>query len=480
MSATLQPAVDLHAAFAALQANRWTVAQTSAADRIAKLKRLRAALVARRAELRGALQADLHRPPEESEILELQPLLLELDHAIRNLRGWMRPRRVATPLLLLGTRSEVRFEPRGVALILAPWNYPADLALTPLIAAVAAGNCVLLKPSEKAPRTSEVVAAIVRDAFPADEVTCVLGGPEVAQALTALPFDHIFFTGSTRLGKQVMRAAAENLASVTLELGGKSPALVDETADLTIAAERIAWGKFVNAGQTCIAPDYVLVHHSRERAFVAALRSATESMYGAGAEVRRSPDYCRLIEPAAAARLIAALDAALAPSSGHPAHLELGGEFDRASCYLAPTIVSGVAPDSPLMRDEIFGPILPVVTYQTLDEALLLIRSRPAPLALYVFSRDREPLERVLRETSAGATVWNTTLLHFGNHNLPFGGVGASGMGNYHGWFGFRAFSHERAVLRQTRLSMLRRLFPPYTDTTRKLLALLDRLLGTR
>jgi len=471
-----QPAVDLQAIFAALRAKRWTVARTTPAERAGKLRRLRAAIVARRDELRAALRADLRRPPEESEILELQPLLLELDHAIRHIRGWMRPKRVATPLLLAGTRSEVRFEPRGVALILAPWNYPADLALTPLVAAVAAGNCVLLKPSEKAPRTSETVAAIVRDAFPPDEVACVLGGPEVAQALTELPFDHIFFTGSTRLGRQVMRAAAGTLASVTLELGGKSPALVDESADLALAAERIAWGKFVNAGQTCIAPDYVLVQHARESEFIAALKGAVERMYGDGADVRRSGDYCRIVEPAATARLVETLEQALA----HGAKLEVGGEFDRASCYLAPTVVSGVREDSPLMREELFGPILPVVSYNLLEEALHLIQSRPQPLALYVFASERSVFERVLAHTSSGGVVWNNVLLHFGNPHLPFGGVGASGMGNYHGWFGFRAFSHERAVLRQSRLSVLRRLFPPYTAQTKRLLALLDRLLGTR
>jgi aldehyde dehydrogenase (NAD+) len=476
MVSTTAPGTDVQQLFAALRAKRWRVAQSSAGERVAKLKRLRVALLARRQDLKAALAADLHRPPEESEILELQPLLLELDHAIRQVKQWMRPKRVATPLLLAGTRSEVRFEPKGIALILSPWNYPVDLALAPVIPAVAAGNCVVVKPSEKAPRTAAVVAAILAQAFAPDEVACVLGGPEVAQALLALPFDHIFFTGSARLGKAVMRAAAENLASVTLELGGKSPALVEESADLALAADRIAWGKFVNGGQTCIAPDYVLVDRGRERELIAGLKAAMERMYGAGPGPRRSADYCRIVDAAGAGRLIDTLEAALA----HGAKLEAGGEFDHGGCYVAPTILSGVTPDSPIMREEIFGPILPVLAYETFEEALQLIQARPKPLALYVFSRRREALESVLRATSAGATAWNNVFLHFGNHNLPFGGAGESGMGNYHGWFGFRTFSHERAVLMQSRFSIAHRLFPPYGEKTRKLLAWMDRLSGKR
>jgi aldehyde dehydrogenase (NAD+) len=476
MTTTTTPGADVQASFSTLRAKRWEVAQTGAAERAAKLKRLRKAILSHREQLRSALTADLHRPPEETEILEIQPLLQELDHAARQVKGWMRPKRVSTPMLLAGTHGEIRFEPKGVVLILAPWNYPADLVLTPLIAAVAAGNCVVLKPSEKAPRTAEVVAMIVGEAFLADEVACVQGGPEVAQALLALPFDHIFFTGSTRLGKAVMRAAAEHLASVTLELGGKSPTIVDASANLGLAAERIAWGKFVNAGQTCIAPDYVLVDRTREKDFLAALKTAVEKMYGSSTEARRSPDYCRIIDKVGTQRLIDALQASL--NAG--ARLEMGGEFDRDSCYMAPTVLGGVSAHSPIMREEIFGPILPVLAYNTLEEALHLVQSRPKPLALYVFSRDREPLERVLAQTSAGATVWNNVLLQFGNHNLPFGGTGESGTGNYHGWFGFRALSHERAVVYQSRFTLAHRLFPPYGEKTRKMLAWIDRLLGTR
>ena len=476
MSATLQTGTNVEASFAALRLSRWRVAQTTAAQRVGKLQRLRRALLANRAGLRAALTADLHRPPEESEILELQPLLQELDHAIKNLKAWMRPRRVSTPLLLAGTRSEVRFEPKGLVLILAPWNYPVDLALAPLIAAVAAGNCALLKPSEKSAETAKVIERIVQEAFPANEVTCMLGGPEVAQALLALPFDHIFFTGSTRLGKLVMRAAAENLASVTLELGGKCPTLVDEQADVEVAAERIAWGKFVNAGQTCIAPDYVLVHRARERQLIDGLKGHLARMYGDSPEARRTKDYCRIIDENGTARLGFLLEETLRTG----ARLEAGGEFDRATCYVAPTILSGVAADAPIMREEIFGPILPVLAYDSLADALRIIQSRPKPLALYVFSKERAPLEQVLSQTSAGATIWNNVLLHFGNHNLPFGGTGESGMGNYHGWFGFRAFSHERAVMTQSRFTMASRLFPPYGEKTRKMLAWIDRLLGTR
>ena len=476
MTTTTTAGTDVQAVFTALRTKRWDVAQTTAAERSRKLARLRHAVLAHREALQTALNADLHRPPEETDILELQPLVQELKHAIGRVKRWMRPQKVSTPLLLAGTRSEIRYEPKGVVLILAPWNYPADLVLTPLIGAVAAGNCVVLKPSEKAPNTAEVVAAIVAEVFPPDEVACLQGGAEVAQALLALPFDHIFFTGSTRLGKVVMRAAAENLASVTLELGGKSPTIIDASADLALAAERVAWGKFVNAGQTCIAPDYILIDRAREREFLAALKTTVEKMYGTSTEARRSNDYCRIIDKVGTQRLIDALQASL--NAG--ARLEMGGEFDRDHCYMAPTVLSGVDALSPIMREEIFGPILPVIAYNTLEEALHLIQSRPKPLALYVFSRDRAPLERVLAQTSAGATVWNNVLLQFGNHNLPFGGTGESGMGNYHGWYGFRAFSHERAVLYQSGFTLAHRLFPPYGEKTRKMLAWIDRILGAR
>jgi len=454
--------------------NRWAVARSPARDRIAKLNQLRAAIVRRRGDLAAAVHADFRKPPAETELSEIQLVLREISHTTRHLARWMRPQRAPTPLVLAGSRSEIRYQAKGVALILAPWNYPIDLVLTPLVAAVAAGNCAIVRPSEKVPQTAAALGALIAEVFEPDEVAVVGGDPSLAAALLELPFDHFFFTGSQRVGRLVMAAAAQHLASVTLELGGKSPAIVDETADIRGAAERIVWGKFVNGGQTCIAPDYALVHESVAPAFLDGARRALDLCYGRTEAAREeSASYCRIIDSAAHQRLVALVDAAVRAG----ARVEAGGAFSPATRYLAPTILSNVSPDSPLMAREIFGPVLPVLTYRSPEEAYRLVRSGDPPLALYVFSRDSRRVEDLLARTAAGGTVVNNTLLHFANPHLPFGGVGASGLGNYHGWFGFRAFSNERAVLRGGRWNPLRLLYPPYGARTTRILRLVDRWL---
>jgi aldehyde dehydrogenase (NAD+) len=452
-------AAEIARLFAAQQANRWRVARSTAAERTAKLARLGAAVAARREEIAAAAGADFGKPAAEVEITEIHPTLAEIRLARRKVGAWMRPRRVATPLLLFGTASEVRCEPRGVVLIVAPWNYAFSLCVAPLVAAIAAGNCAILKPSEKTPHTSAFLKRFVADLFDESEVAVVEGGAETAQALLALPFDHVFFTGGTRVGRLVMAAAARHLASVTLELGGKSPAFVDETADVGAAADSIVWGRFLNAGQTCVAPDYVLVHAARAAEFVAAARRSLEARYGpAGAPRAASPDYCRIVDAPHHERLTDALARTLAGG----AVLEVGGDADAAARYLAPTIVSQVTFDAPLMEEEIFGPILPILAYTDLDEALARSRALGQPLALYIFTARRATWEHILANTTAGATVVNATMTHYGNPHLPFGGVGASGQGSYHGVFGFRTFSHERAVLHQHRPRLAHFLYPPY------------------
>ena len=458
-AAAADRAADLRRIFEAQRANRWRIAQTTARERAAKLRRLGAAIAAHRGEIAAAAHADLRKPPTELDITELHAALAEIAYTARHLARWMKPRRVSTPLLLLGTASEIRSEPRGVVLILAPWNYAFSLVVMPLVAAVAAGNCAVLKPSEKAPHTSALLKRFIGELFDESEVAVVEGGAEVAEALLDLPFDHVLFTGGTAIGRKVMAAAAKHLASVTLEMGGKSPAIVDETADVRAAAQRIVWGKFINAGQTCLAPDYVLVHASRAAEFVDEARRAVTSLYGDGDAARATtPDYCRLVDGPAFARLTDLLDRTVA--SG--AVVETGGQADAAQRYLAPTILSGVRFDAPVMEAEIFGPILPVLAYTDLDDALERMRSLGKPLALYVFSRRRAAVEHVLSHSTAGGTAVNTTLLHYANPALPFGGVGASGMGAYHGQHGFRTFSHERAVLRQREPALARFFFPPY------------------
>jgi aldehyde dehydrogenase (NAD+) len=463
----------LHEAFEKLQARRWEQSQTNARERVARLERLKGHLINRREQLAEALYADFRKPRAETEATEVLPALMELSHTLKHLKAWMKPRKVPTPVLLAGTSSEVRYEAKGVVLIIAPWNYPFGLAINPLIAAVAAGNCVMLKPSEKTPRTAEFIASLVRDTFDPSEVVVVQGGPEVGDALLRLPFDHFFFTGGPRVGRKVMEAAAKHLAGVTLELGGKSPAIVDATADVKAAAERIVWGKFLNAGQTCIAPDYVYVHASREEVFLAEVKEALERFYGKTEEARRaSPDLCRLVDDAAFQRVRGLLDRTV--NSG--ARVVTGGVVDEASRYIAPTVLADVAEASPVMEEELFGPVLPVLRYEQPEEVVATIREGGKPLALYVFSQDDAAVEQLLRQTSAGGTAVNTVLLHITNPNLPFGGVGQSGLGAYHGEDGFRELSHARAVLRQGRASLAHFFFPPYTGKAQQLARLASRL----
>jgi aldehyde dehydrogenase (NAD+) len=460
--------------FARQTAARWRVAQTTADERIAKLRRLRSAVLHHRQAVLDAVRADFRKAPAETDVSEVLPTLGELSTAIRQVKRWMRPRRVGGPWFLFGTASEIRYEARGVALILGPFNYPFGLMMTPLVAAVAAGNCAILRPSEKTPHTAAVVARIVEDAFPEGEAAVVTGGVAVAEALLKLPFDHFFFTGSPAVGRRVMHAAAEHLASVTLELGGKSPAIVDETADVDAAARHLVWGKFVNAGQTCIAPDYVLVHESVAAALEQALARQISAVYGAGEATRReSADLCRMIDPAAQARVQRLVDESVADG----ARIVVGGAGDEAERYVAPTVLADVPADAAVMREEIFGPVLPVLPFRSLDDAIARVRALPHPLAMYVFSRSDENVERVLRDTTSGGVVVNDVFLHFGNPELPFGGVGESGFGAYHGVHGFRAFSHARGVLRQNRLGMSRLFHPPYDARTERVLALIRRTL---
>jgi aldehyde dehydrogenase (NAD+) len=462
--------------FALQQAHRWQVARSTAAERAAKLARLKDAIVSHREAVHAAMWADFHKHAVEVELTEIAPALLDLDHARSHLAGWMQPSHVGGHWLLAGTRSEVRYEPRGLVLIMAPWNYPFGLLVTPLIAAVAAGNCAILRPSEKVPHTAAVLQRIVRHAFDEREVACVTEpGIAVAQALLAMPFNHVFFTGSTSMGRRVMTAAAAHLATVTLELGGKSPLIVDETADVGAAGERAAWGKFVNAGQTCIAPDYAVVHERVLGAFLEAATDAIARFYGPTEEARQaSPYLARIIDTAAFERL----STLLADSVAAGARVHVGGRVDPAERYIAPTILTNVTWDTPAMREEIFGPILPVLTYSSLDDVIARINTRGQPLALYVFSRNDAFIERVLEKTASGATSVNQVLLHFANPNLPFGGVGESGQGSYHGHSGFRTFSHERGIMKQGRFSLMRALYPPYGAFARRAVKLLARLIG--
>jgi aldehyde dehydrogenase (NAD+) len=435
---------ELDRVYAKQLERRAFVGSTTAAERIEKLRRLRDAVLARRAEIHAALWADYRKPAPEVDLSEIYPVTGEARHAIRHLRRWMKPRRVPAPLALLGSRSRVTHEPKGIVLIISPWNFPVNLTFGPLVSAIAAGNCVMLKPSEMTPNTSACMKRIVGDLFDESEVAVIEGDATVAEALLKKRFDHIFFTGSPAVGKIVMKAAAEHLTSVTLELGGKSPVIVDRTTNLDEAARKIAWGKFLNNGQICIAPDYLLVDEDIASTFIPKLRAAIH------------PESGVMVNESHAARVRRLLGGA-AP----------GGEGRN----IPPTVLEDVALDAPIMREEIFGPLLPVIRYRSLDDALEIIDAREKPLVLYLFSRSRAVIRDVLRRTRAGGTVVNDTLLHFYQHNLPFGGVGNSGMGKAHGVYGFEAFSNARGVLEQPLpWSTIQLLYPPYTKLKQKLI----------
>jgi aldehyde dehydrogenase (NAD+) len=418
--------------------------------RRAQLRRLHEALEANESALLAALHADLRKSAHEAWAGELGFVLSDLRHALRHLPGWMNPERRRTPLLAWPARGFVQPEPYGVVLIIGPWNYPLQLLLSPLAGALAAGNCAVLKPSELAPHTAAALAKLVRENFAEEYVAIVQGEREVAEALLRERFDKIFFTGSTNVGRAVMAAAAQHLTPVTLELGGKCPCLVCADAPLDITARRIAWGKFMNAGQTCVAPDFVLVDRRVREGALAALRRALQQFYGEDA--RKSPDYGRIINRRHFDRLSRLLEA------GRIAH---GGQRDAEDLYLAPTILTDVPLDAPVMREEIFGPILPVLDFDTLDDAIALLRGRPTPLGLYLFTNDRAAQARVLAETRSGGVCLNDTILHILGKDLPFGGLGESGMGEYHGKAGFDCFSHRRSVLHRSLAFDPRLRYPP-------------------
>lgn len=408
------------------------------AFRIAQLTALRQAVIDYKVTVLEALQADLHKPEYEAYALEVG-VLKEIDFALKRIRSWVKPKRVPAPPEQWPGQAWIQPEPLGVVLIIGPWNYPFQLVLAPLIGAIAAGNCAVLKPSELAPHTSSVLAEMIAKTFPPEYIAVVEGGVETSQSLLEHRFDHIFFTGGTAIGRVVMAAAAKHLTPVTLELGGKSPCIVDADVQLEHTARRIAWGKFVNAGQSCIAPDYVLVNRQVKPAFVKALVAAVSEFYGD--DPAASEDYGRIISPHHTQRLAALLQEGT---------ICLGGQVNVSDRYVAPTLLEDIAPDAAIMQEEIFGPILPILEYDQLEEAIALINARPKPLALYVFSRNRAVQQQVLKSTSSGGVCINDTFMHAAVSDLPFGGVGDSGMGGYHGKASFDTFSHYRSHLRKT------------------------------
>ena len=416
---------------------------------------LRRLIVDHEDELTEAITADVGKPALEVRLTEVSFLVQEIDHLLAHLEEWTRPRTVSVPLTLRPATAAVHLQPKGVVLVVAPWNYPLQLLLSPLAGALAAGNTAVLKPSELTPTVAGLVASLVPQHFAPDVVSVVTGGVPETTALLAEHFDHIVFTGSTRVGKVVMRAAAEHLPPVTLELGGKSPAFVDGTMDLEVVARRLVWGKSTNAGQTCVAPDYVLVTREAQEPLLEALREAVAALFGP--DPQTSPDLGRIVNAAQHERLVGLLD-------GHGGRVVLGGDHDADDrFYLAPTVVADPEPDSPLMTEEIFGPILPVLAVADAEAAAAFVREREHPLALYVFSDDEQTRRTFEQGTTSGGMAIGVPLLHLAAPELPFGGVGASGMGSYHGRRSVEELSHHRSVLtKPASPDTMRALYPPY------------------
>ena len=470
MSNTLTTAIstqEIKVLFNAQKAFQQEVANSSAEDRIAKLKRLKKAVLSKKKEIREALYQDFRKHPSEVDLTEIYPVTGEIKHAISHMHKWMSPKKVRTPMALMGTSSYVHYEPKGVCLLISPWNFPFNLTLGPLVSAIAAGNCVMLKPSEHTPHTSKLMGELLSDLFDPREIVLCNGGIEVSKALLDLPFNHIFFTGAPAIGKIVMKAAASHLASVTLELGGKSPTIVDKTAILKIAAQRIAWSKYLNNGQICIAPDYIYVHQSKKDELVRLLNESIKKMYGD--DVITSDSYCRIVNEKHFDRIKCYMEDAIKKDVA----ILSGGNVDASQDFIEPTIVDNVSDETDLMTEEIFGPVLPIRVFDELEEVVAAINQRERPLAMYIYSKNQKNINYLINNTRAGGTCINHSAIHFNNNNLPFGGVNHSGIGKAHGEWGFIAFSNERAVLKQwSPFSAIEMMMPPYNDAKQKMIDL--------
>ncbi len=442
--------------------------KSTAIHRISNLNKMQDWIQAHKEDIRKAVYADFKKPFPETDLSEIFVVTSEINHAIKHLGDWMKPKSVSTPLTMVGSKSNIQYEPKGAALIIAPWNFPFNLAMGPLVSALAAGCTAIVKPSEMTPHTSALIRRLVEEVFEPELVAVFEGDVEVSQMLLAMPFDHIFFTGSPSVGKIVMKAAAENLSSVTLELGGKSPAIIDRNVDIVDAATKVAWGKFLNCGQTCVAPDYVLVHEEVKDAFIEELSVQMQKMYDPKSKgIENSRDYGRIVNRKHWNRLNELFE----DGTSKGAKIIFGGNSIGEENYFEPTLMSEVKEDMKVIQEEIFGPILPIISYSGIEEAIEYINLKPKPLSLYVFSNENHVPDQVLQETSAGAVVINDCVIQFLQKELPFGGVNTSGFGKAHGYFGFLAFSNEKAVMKQRiGLTASRPLYPPYGFSGKKIL----------
>lgn len=444
-------------------------------SRLVILNKLQRILEENRILLQSAIKKDLEKSEAEFSISELTPVIHEIKLAKRKIHKWVKPVKARRSLIFFATSGYIRYEPKGTVLIISPWNFPLNLSFAPLVSAIAAGNSVTLKPSEISPATSDAMANIINSQFEPHLIHVVTGDADTAIALQKNPYNHIFFTGSPAIGKLVMKAASEHLASVTLELGGKSPVIVDRGTNIADAAAKIAGGKYINCGQTCIAPDYILVHKSDEELFLKEItRSIRKLYYQNSSSIQKNPDYSRIINHSHFERIEHLLEQAL--SGG--ANLVTGGSRDRETLFFEPTVINRVNPDTLIMKEEIFGPVLPVLTYENEADVIDLILDRPKPLSLYIFSKRKHITDLYINRISSGNTCINEVLIQFLHPGLPFGGINNSGIGNSHGYFGFKSFSHERAIVKQPLwFSLSRLLSPPFSKTVKRLISITEKYL---
>lgn len=437
--------------------------KTTVKERILLLKKMKQLLYEKTNEIYNVCYKDYKKGEMEVDLAEIMPVISEINHTIRKLKKWMKPKKVSSTMTMFGTKARIYYEPKGVVLIISPWNYPINLTLGPLVSAVAAGNNVIVKPSELTPNISTFLKNFIEEIFAKNHVGVFEGGVEVSTKLLDLPFHHIFFTGSPQVGKIVMEKAAKNLATVTLELGGKSPVIVTDSAHMKKSAESIIWGKLTNNGQTCIAPDYIFVSKDKKQELIDALKNTASKFYGENIE--KNKDYCRIVNKRHFERLQSLID--------ETGKIEYGGQKNDADNFMEPVILSEITPEHAIMKNEIFGPILPVLEYDSMNDVLEHINNNHKPLAIYIFGKNKKEINQIIDNTTAGGTVVNNTMIQYSHANLPFGGVNNSGIGSAHGIYGFKAFSHERSVLHQSTLFNMSRLFlPPYSETKRKILKL--------
>ncbi|UCS94296.1 aldehyde dehydrogenase family protein [Echinicola marina] len=466
--ASMNISEDLSNTFAIQKIRAIKQRKSSCQERIKSLKKLLEWIKKNQEEISKAIYADFKKPAAEVAITETAYVLMEIKHAIKNLADWMKPKKVPSPIYFMGSKSYIHFEPKGQALIIAPWNFPFNLSVGPLISALAAGCTVCLKPSELTPHTSALIRRMCLECFEKEEVAVFEGDAEMARQLLSFPFDHIFFTGSPGVGKMVMTAAAKHLSSITLELGGKSPVIIDKSYDVKDAVPKVAAGKWINCGQTCIAPDFLFVHESQKEQLITSLIQQIKKMYPARKNsISSNKDYGRIIGQ----KHLNRLQHLLVDAQTKGAAINFGGEIRKEDNYMEPTIISGMTEEMLLMKEEIFGPILPIITYSKTEDVINYLVQKPKPLALYVFSEDKSCIDQLLQNISAGSMAINDCGIQYLQNNLPFGGTKESGIGKAHGHAGFMAFSNEKSVLKQRKgKTPLNILYPPYDLKTNKII----------